>query len=194
MTHPPTEGLHYAPRLESAVRAIGGGGVVAYPTEGVYGLGCLPTEDRAINRILQIKNRSWRKGLALIAMGIEQLEAFVVLPADGLRQEITASWPGPVTWVLQARRGVSKLITGGRGTIAVRVTDHPLARALCLRAGSALVSTSANRSHHAPLLTPLAVRRALGTELDYVLAGPLGGLGGPTPIRDASTGTYLRGA
>ena len=95
---------------------------------------------------------------------------------------------------MQARRGVPRLITGGRSTVAVRVTDHALARALCERAGSALISTSANRSTHAPLLTPLAVRRALGAELDYVLAGPLGGLLGPTPIRDAATGGYLRGA
>jgi L-threonylcarbamoyladenylate synthase len=193
MTRTPTEGPGYAPRLERAAGAISAGGVVAYPTEGVYGLGCLPTEDRAIIRILQIKRRSWRKGLALIAASIEQLEPLVVLPVDGLRHEIAASWPGPVTWVLQARRGVSRLITGGRGTVAVRVTDHALARALCLRAGSALVSTSANRSRHRPLLTPLAVRRTFGAELDYVLAGRVGDLGGPTPIRDGATGTYLRG-
>lgn len=194
MTRPPTEGPRYSLRLRLAARTIGDGGVVAYPTEGVFGLGCLPTENRAIRRVLEIKDRSWRKGLALIAAGIEQLEPLVLLPADGLREEITASWPGPVTWVLPARRGVSKLITGGRGTVAVRVTDHPLARGLCMCTGSALVSTSANRSHHAPLLTPLTVRRALGAELDYVLAGALGGLGGPTPIRDGTTGAYLRGA
>jgi L-threonylcarbamoyladenylate synthase len=194
MTSLPTEGPRYSPRLEIAARLIAAGGVVAYPTEGVYGVGCLPTEERAIRRILQIKRRSWRKGLAVIAASIEQLQPLVVLPAGGLYPEIAASWPGPVTWVLKARPSVSKLITGGRGTIAVRVTDHALARALCLRAGCALVSTSANLSRHAPLLSPIAVRHALGTELDYVLAGQLGGLDGPTAIRDAATGAYLRGA
>jgi L-threonylcarbamoyladenylate synthase len=94
--------------------------------------------------------------------------------------------------VLPARRGVPALLTGGRTTLAVRVTDHALARRLCERARSALVSTSANRSRHPPLRTALAVRRALGRELDFVLAGPLGGLRGPTPIRDGRTGAYLR--
>ncbi|HSG65695.1 MAG TPA: L-threonylcarbamoyladenylate synthase, partial [Gammaproteobacteria bacterium] len=142
--------------------ALARGGIVAYPTEGVYGLGCLPTEVAAIARLLAIKRRSWRKGLPLIAASIAELAPFVELPADGLRAEIEASWPGPVTWVLPARPGVPVLLTGGRRTLAVRVTGHPLAAALCKQARSALVSTSANRSGRPPLLTPLAVRRALG--------------------------------
>lgn len=186
-----------APRFSPAVvvgaRVLRAGGVVAYPTEGVFGLGCLPGAEHAIARVLTIKRRSWRKGLALIAASIEQIEPLVALPSGGLRDEIVAGWPGPVTWVLPARRRVSRLLTGGRDTLAVRVTDHALARALCLRAGSPLVSTSANRGEHAPLASALAVRLALGLELDHVLGGRLGGLGAPTPIRDGLTGAYLRG-
>jgi len=188
----PTDGPRYSPQLEFAARLIAAGGVVAYPTEGVYGVGCLPTEDRAIRRILQIKRRSWRKGLAVIAASIEQLQPLVVLPAGGLHPEIAASWPGPVTWVLKARRGVSELITGGRGTIAVRITDHALARALCLRTGSALVSTSANYSGRPPARSALRVRRAIGREIDYVLAGPLGHQSRPTEIRFWQSGEILR--
>lgn len=180
--------------MRSAALALARGGVVAYPTEGVYGLGCLPTEIDAVARLLAIKQRSWRKGLPLIAASIAQLDPLVELPSGGLRDEIEASWPGPVTWVLPARPGVPMLLTGGRRTLAVRVTNHPIAAALCARAGSAIVSTSANRSGHRPLLSALAVRRALGRDLDCVLNGPLGGLAGPTPIRDGATGVYLRDA
>jgi L-threonylcarbamoyladenylate synthase len=185
--------MRYAPRIDTAGLALLAGGVIAYPTEGVYGLGCLPGEAGAIHRLLHIKHRSWRKGLALVAGNIAQLEQLVVFPRGAMADEIEASWPGPVTWVLPALSGTPSLLTGGRGTLAVRVTDHPMAKALCLRIGSALVSTSANRSRSAPLRTALSVRRALGAEVDYVLAGPLGGLGGPTPIRDGATGAYLRG-
>jgi len=180
--------------VRAAALALARGGVVAYPTEGVYGLGCLPTEIGAVTRLLAIKQRSWRKGLPLIAANVAQLDPLIELPANGLRDEIEASWPGPVTWVLRARPGVPVLLTGGRGTLAVRVTNHAVAAALCAQAGSALVSTSANRSGHPPLLSALAVRRALGRKLDYVLCGPLGGLDGPTPIRDGATGVYLRDA
>jgi len=193
-THHRSSGTRYVPRVEAAVLALLAGGVIAYPTEGVYGLGCLPSDADAIHRLLRVKRRTWRKGLALVAGNIEQLERLVVLPRGPLGEEIASSWPGPVTWVLPAQPGIPRLLTGGRETLAVRVTDHGLAKALCLRAGSALVSTSANRSRNAPLRTALRVRRALGSELDYVLAGPLGVLAGPTPIRDGATGAYLRGA
>ena len=180
-------------RLIEAVRALHAGGIVAYPTEGVYGLGCLPTDREAIERLLRVKRRSWRKGLLLIAASLEQIAPFVTIPEDGQREEILASWPGPVTWVLPARAATPKLLTGGRNTLAVRVTDHAVSRALCLQAGTPLISTSANRTGGPPLLSARAVRRAFGGDIDYVLGGPLGGLERPTAIRDGQTGAYLRG-
>lgn len=182
----------YVPAIARAARLLAAGSVIAYPTEGVYGLGCLPTKLAAIERILKIKQRSWRKGLALIAASFEQLEPWVRLPRDGLREEILASWPGAVTWVLPAHVGVPALLTGGRRTLAVRVTAHRQTRLLCLRTGSALISTSANLSGRPPLRSALAVRRRLGRDVDLTLAGPLGELHGPTPIRDGLTGSLLR--
>lgn len=180
-------------RVERAARAIREGGIVAYPTEAVYGLGCLPDDARAVARLLAIKRRSWRKGLLLVAATLEQIERYADLDASPLRDEILASWPGPHTWVLPARRAVPKALTGGRRSIAVRLTAHPVAAALCLRARSALVSTSANLTRRPPLRTALAVRRALGAAIDDVVAGPLGGLASPTTIRDGMTGRVLRG-
>jgi len=179
-------------RVQQAARAVWRGGIVAYPTEAVYGLGCLPQARQAVERLLAIKRRSWRKGLAIIGADLAQLEPLVIMPRGPLRAEILSSWPGPVTWALEARAGVPSWLSGGRNTLAVRVTDHPLARRLCLQAGSPLVSTSANRSGHPPCTRALQVRREFGAELDYVLAGALGGLSRPTTVRDGLTGAVLR--
>ena len=189
-----TEGidLAYSPRFERAARNVASGGLIAYPTEGVYGLGCLPGERSAVERLLRVKRRSWRKGLILIAANFEQLEPLVVLPRAGLRDEILGSWPGPVTWLLESQRGVPAWVGGGRGTLAVRVTDHPLASQLCRRVGEPLISTSANRAGRPPLKRPLDVRRELGPELDDILVGPLGALDRPTTLRDGMTGATLR--
>lgn len=178
--------------LDRAARAILAGGVVAYPTEAVYGLGCIPGDRAAVERLLAIKRRSWRKGLALIGADLAQLQAWISMPTDAVRADILAGWPGPVTWILPARPGVPSWLTGGRDTVAVRVTDHPVAAQLCRRTGCPLVSTSANRSGRPPLRRALHVRREFGAELDDVLAGPLGGLSRPTMIRDGRTGVVLR--
>lgn len=182
----------YLPRFERAARTLADGGLIAYPTEGVYGLGCLPGEKRTVYRLLRVKRRSWRKGLILIAADLAQLEPLIVLPKGDLLAQILASWPGPVTWVLRARRSVPAWLSGGRETLAVRVTAHPLAMRLCNRLNSPLVSTSANRSGRPPLTRALQVRRELGTELDDLLVGPLGSLAQPTTIRDGLTGRILR--
>lgn len=179
-------------RLQEAVRALLEGGLIAYPTEAVYGLGCLPGERNAVARLLHLKARSWRKGFSLIAARIEQLEPLIELPQGALAQRILQSWPGPVTWVLPALPGIPSWLTGGRNTLAVRVTAHPLARQLCQAAASPLISTSANRSGRPPLRRPLHVRREFGAHVDFVLTGELGGLAKPTAIRDGRTGAVLR--
>lgn len=181
--------------IARAARCVRAGGLIAYPTEAVYGLGCLPDAADTISRLLALKRRSWRKGLLLIGASLEQIAPFAMLPEEGARRrEILASWPGPVTWILPARRGVARLLTGGRETLGVRVTDHPTAAALCAAAGSALVSTSANVSTRPPARSALQVRRTLGAGVDWVLAGAVGGLAKPTLIKDGRTGRVLRAA
>lgn len=179
-------------RVQRAARRLRAGGVIAYPTEAVYGLGCRPDAREAVARILRIKRRGWRKGLLLVGATLEQLEHYANLDASPLRERILETWPGPHTWVLPAHHRAPAWITGGRRTIAVRLTAHPIALALCRYTGSALVSTSANLSHRPPLRSALAVRRTLGSQLDDVVAGPLGGLASPTTIRDGITGQTLR--
>jgi len=178
--------------IARAARIARSGGVIAYPTEAVFGLGCLPRDRRAVMRVLAIKQRSWRKGLILIGAELAQLERYVVLPPEPRRADVLASWPGPYTWVLDARPDAPRWITGGRASVAVRVTAHPVAAELCRTVGEALVSTSANVSRRPPHRRLLRLRRDLGAKVDYVLAGPLGGLASPTAIRDGRSGRVLR--
>ncbi len=178
--------------LRHAARVVRSGGVIAYPTEAVFGLGCDPCSRAAVARILAIKRRSWRKGLILIGASWAQLERYAELPPEPRRSEVLASWPGPHTWVLDARPDTPRWITGGRASVAVRVTAHPLTRELCLAAGRALVSTSANVSRRPPHRRLLRLRRDLGTKVDYIVAGALGGLAQPTDIRDGRSGRLLR--
>jgi L-threonylcarbamoyladenylate synthase len=178
--------------LRRAARVLRAGGIVAYPTEGVYGLGCDPLDPGAVRRVLALKGRPARKGLILIAADFGQVRPFLLPPGRQLGRRLRKDWPGPVTWVLPAAPGVPGWLTGGRDTLAVRVTAHPLAAALCRTFGRALVSTSANRSGTAPARSALAVRRRFGDAVDLILSGPLGALRGPTPIRDGTTGAALR--
>lgn len=177
--------------LRRARDVVWGGGVLAYPTEAVFGLGCDPLNAAAVAKLLAIKQRDAGKGFILIAADIVQVEPFMQL--DGaMRTALLATWPGPVTWVVPAAAGVPDWLTGGRDTLAVRVTAHPVARALCEATGLALTSTSANLSGRSALRSSVAVRRLLGNKVDYVVPGAVGGLKKPTEIRDARTGQVLR--
>lgn len=179
-------------RIDQAARIIVEGGVIAYPTEAVYGIGCLPRNVAALERINQIKHRDFRKGMIIVAAEIGQLESFALFPKGEIGERMLSDWPGPVTWVVTARPGVPTLLTGGRATIAVRISDHPIVRRLSLRTGSALVSTSANFSGRRPAHSALKARRSLGHQLDFVLGGPLGKQSKPTEIRHFQTGKILR--
>ncbi len=179
-------------RLSQAVRHLRRGGVIAYPTEGVFGLGCDPCDEGAVAEILVLKGRPASKGLILIAADFDQLLPFVSVPPAAVLKRILASWPGPVTWILPAAPRVPAWLTGGRSTLACRVTDHPVAARLCRAFGRPLVSTSANPTGRPPARSLLQVRRYFGRRV-LVIPGPLGGLEGPTPIYDALTGRCLRG-
>jgi L-threonylcarbamoyladenylate synthase len=179
-------------RLALAAHWVARGGLVAYPTEAVYGLGCDPLDRAAVWRLLTLKARPAAKGLILIAADWSQLEPFVHTLGPEHMEVIHATWPGPVTWLLPARRTTPSWLTGDHETLAVRVTAHPLTAALCRRCGGPLVSTSANRASCPPARSALAVRQALGAGLDYVLVGPCGGAARPSRIRDGASGAVLR--
>ncbi len=180
-------------KLREAVHCLDNGGVIAYPTESVYGLGCDPLNPAAVMRLLRLKQRSPAKGLILIAADFGQLRPFVTPIHQERMAPVLATWPGPHTWVLPAAPGTPWWLTGRHDSLAVRVTAHPLAAALCRRRGAPLVSTSANRSGHSAPRQALAARLALlPAAADLVLHGSCGPGHRPTPIRDARSGALLR--
>lgn len=177
-----------------AAERLRGGGVVAYPTEGVWGLGCDPDDQAAVLRLLAIKQRPVEKGVILIAGQLAQLAAVVDWDrlAPERREAVLATWPGPHTWVVPALPGVPAWITGAHDSVAVRVSAHPPVQALCAAFGGPLVSTSANFSALPPARSRDALDPALLALTDGVLDGETGGLDRPTPIRDAAGGEPLR--
>lgn len=178
--------------LAEAVQVLSRGGLVAYPTEAVYGIGCDPKNETAIHKLLKLKHRPISKGLILIAADTSQLETWIGALTPSQRHRILATWPGPVTWVVPAGPSATPMLCGENQGIAVRVTNHPLASTLCRTFGSALVSTSANRSGEPPARDIDSVRTQFGDHIDYYLPGPLGGRDRPSEIRDALSGAVLR--
>jgi len=170
-------------RLRQLARLIRTGGVIAYPTEAVFGLGCDPQNKTAVYRILAIKRRPAHKGLILVAADFEQLQPWLLPVSPEQQATLQQSWPGPVTWLLPARPETPRWLRGQYDTLAVRVTAHPVTAALCRAAGRALVSTSANRSGRQALRTPLAVRLQLGQEIDALMTQAVGGATRPSTIR-----------
>ena len=183
------------PDMTAAVATLKRGGVIAYPTEAVWGLGCDPFDEAAVRRLLAIKQRAVDKGLILIAAALAQFDGLLdwsALPAERVAA-VFDSWPGPNTWIVPATTCVPRWITGAHAGVAVRVSAHPDVVALCAAFGAPLVSTSANLSGQAPAFRRDALDPILLSQIDAVASGETGGLAAPTAIRDALTGARLRG-
>ncbi|MEH2922861.1 L-threonylcarbamoyladenylate synthase type 1 TsaC [Samsonia erythrinae] len=175
------------------LRALHNEQVIAYPTEAVFGLGCDPDSEVAVNRLLALKQRPWQKGLILIAADFSQLTPYIDDDALSDEQKATmfSTWPGPVTWVLPAKPTTPQWLTGQFSSLAVRVSDHPLVIALCQRYGKPLVSTSANLSGQPPGRSVQDVFQQFGDRFP-VLRGDVGGRTNPSEIRDVLTGELIR--
>jgi len=180
-------------RIHLAVSALRAGGVIAYPTEGVWGLGCDPSDPAAVLRLLALKHRVMAKGLLLVAADIEQFAPYLIGLSAERQQRLRDSWPAPLTWLVPNNGAAPDWICGTHTGVALRVSAHPLVAALCCAFGGPLVSTSANPSGRRAALTAVQVRRYFGNDLDFILNGELGGQRGPTPIRDLITDKFVRG-
>lgn len=166
------------------------GGVIAYPTESCYGLGCDPMNRLAVARILELKGRPQAKGLILIASRPAQLAPYV--DARALRAAAQSGyWPGPFTLLLPVSKRCPPWLTGRHSKLAVRVTAHPGAAWLCARLGTALVSTSANRAGGVSLKNARDCERMFGHAV-RVVPGKIGAAKRPSTIIDFDTGRILR--
>jgi L-threonylcarbamoyladenylate synthase len=164
-----------AGEIERLGALLARGGIVAYPTETFYGLGALARDGAALERLARAKGRPEGKPLPLVAADLAMVEE--VAQVEGLARRLAeAFWPGPLTLVLPARPGLPAPITGGTGTVGIRVPGSDVARALCRAAGGPVVSTSANPAGEAPPATAAALDAGLRARLDGVLdAGPTPG-------------------
>jgi L-threonylcarbamoyladenylate synthase len=183
--------------IADAISALNVGGVIAYPTEYCFGLGCDPKNHSAIARILNIKRRHKEQGVILIAANIEQVSNYADLNLLPDLDLITGSWPGPNTWLLPARDSVTSWVRGSHSSVAMRIPSYALCRQLCYDFEDALVSTSANRHGQNSLLDAESVNLEFGDEIDLILDMPVQhqpshGTSKASTIRDAITGKQLR--
>ena len=165
---------------------------IAYPTEAVYGLGCDPFNEKSVLRLLEFKKRSVDKGLILIAASWEQIKNLSAPVDKKLLAKALATWPGPVTWLFPAAKTVPPWIHGKYKTVALRITAHPLAKALCATYGGPIVSTSANLEGDKATTTYTATKKQFAQKIDFIVPGEVGGLPKPTIICDVLSGEIIR--
>ncbi|MDH3546262.1 MAG: L-threonylcarbamoyladenylate synthase [Gammaproteobacteria bacterium] len=175
--------------IAHAADCLLGGGVIACPTEGVYGLSCLPDDPVALLRLLTIKQRDPSKGLILIASNKAQLDNWIDAGDKQLPEPVPSR---PTTWLVRAAGDVSPLLRGHHQSLAVRLTTNPIAQAICEAVDSPIVSTSANVAGERPARNQFVLRRKFAGCVDYIVPGDCGPATGASEIRDLQTGQVLR--
>jgi L-threonylcarbamoyladenylate synthase len=175
--------------LGSVVNSLKKGEVIAYPTEGVWGLGCDPSNEKAITKLLNLKGRSKSKGLILIGSSLEQFSKFIEV--EKYKDKLLEKWPGHHTWLVPPKPETNKLIIGNNEKIALRLSSHKQVIELCEEFKGAIISSSANKENSPTLGSPEEIK---GIFPDIkVLVGELGGLSHPSKIQDLLTGELIRG-
>jgi len=170
------------------------GGIIAYPTEAVFGLGCDPDNIPAIEKLLALKNRSADKGLILLAANYSQLLPYIddqQIPQDK-RFSVLSRWPDGVTQIVPKNENCHALLSGKFDSVAVRITSQPDVVALCNQVNKPIVSTSANLSGQQPAKTWQTLSSELTEQINYIIKGQTLGYTQPSTIIDALTGETFR--
>ncbi len=180
-------------QVQFAAKLINSGGVVAHPTEAVWGLACHPGHENAVYKVLSLKNRPVEKGLILVAGDASYFEPLLKpLPLE-LKQRFLAPLSRPTTWLVPDEANcVPRYIKGKFSTVALRISHHPLVVELSHRTGSPLVSTSANPAGKPPAMSLNETRDYFRGRVDFLLRGRLGGYEKPSEIRDLVSGQVIR--
>ncbi|ALO44714.1 L-threonylcarbamoyladenylate synthase [Pseudohongiella spirulinae] len=184
--------------VSQAASVVHSGGIIAYPTEAVWGLGCDPDNEQACFDLLQIKQRPVEKGMILVAASTDQLDFLLKMLSTSEQQQLARAWQhqaesGPVTFLVpDLASQVPLWIKGQHPAVAVRVSSHPLVKALCERVGGPVVSTSANLAGRPAVRTRVQLEKQLGHKLDFILPGSLGGAAKPSKIIDLASGRVMR--
>jgi len=167
------------------------GGLIAYPTESCYGLGCDPDNRSAVQRLLRLKQRPQHKGLILIASGYRQVARYLHPLSPSQQQQLETAGAQAVTYLMPALHSAPRWLRGGHDTLAIRLTAHKQAAQLCRGVGSALVSTSANRSGQRSAKTYAQCRCLFGRKV-WVLPGRVGKYRKPSTIAMWADGKIIR--
>lgn len=177
-------------RTQLAAQAFRRGELVIYPTEGVWGIGCDPYNGEAVANLLALKQRPVEKGLILVAANLEQLQPYMQHLTAPQLDTLKSSWPGPHTWLVPVNEHIPFWISGGQTTVALRVSAHPVVKALCEAFGGPIVSTSANVSGRRAATSLLEVQLQFPAVLR--IPGKLTAAGKPSTIRNLQTGNIVR--
>ncbi len=177
--------------IRRAAERIKNGGLIAYPTETVYGLGADPYRTEAMQKIFTAKGREETKGIILLIRGADDLATLVRAVSPTAQTLIRAFWPGPLTLVFKARPDLPPALLGGRDTIALRHSSSPIAAQLLTALGGPLTSTSANRSGTPPARSADDAQNALGDHLDLILDGGPSASETPSTLVDVSADRAL---
>lgn len=178
--------------LSSAVRALAAGGVIAHPTESVWGLACDPFNPEAVARLCQLKDRPLEKGLILVSGDQHHFDDLLHNLSGDQRARIDETWPGPVTWLVPHFDQVPPWVSGIHHSVALRHTNHGFTAALTRAFGGPIVSTSANPAGSQPARHKFQVLRYFGDSLDFVGGGNTGGRKAPSEIRELVSGRIVR--
>lgn len=180
--------------LAQAAAALKKGGVIIFPTEGIYGISCNCSDTDALRRVISLKQRAEHKGLIVVADSVQRIEGLVYLDrlCDQIKNNLGSYWPGHNTILVPAREKVPHLLCGDSGSLAVRITNfRPLADLVGL-CGFPLVSTSANLSGGQEVSTPEGLDDVFSGSVDFIARLPCGGSGVSSTIIDGTSGMVLR--
>lgn len=178
--------------IKKAIQIINRGGVICYPTESVYGLGCAPYDLEAVLYLIALKKRSIRKGLLLVAGNVSQLEPYIDINDTLAITNLTKATDKPMTWIVTCNPSTPPWLIGEHQTIAVRISNHPIIKQLCTEFNGAIVSTSANISGQRSARSHWLVRKRFGKKIDYYVPGDLGAFKSESEIRNSITGEVIR--
>jgi L-threonylcarbamoyladenylate synthase len=178
--------------INQAIEILNRGGVIAYPTEAVYGLGCRADDRSAVEKICALKGRPVDQGVIVLIRDLDQLGNWILPVSPPHREQLEATWPGPVTWLVPASEQCPVWLKGRHPSLAIRQSAHPLCHDLCQNLNTPLVSTSANHSGQPPALSATEARAMFGDQVDLIIDAPLGDSAKPSTIRDLLTGRQLR--
>ena len=179
--------------LTTAAQTLTRGGVVAYPTEAVWGLGCDPHNEAAVQRILSMKGRPVSKGLILVAAELAQIQDLLTPLREDQIDQLRSTWPGPVTWLIPDPKNLFPAwIKGEHQSVAIRVSAHPVVQQLCVAFDGPVVSTSANKAGQPEIRDRSELAITFAEIIDCIVPGELGAANTVSQIRDLNSGAVLR--